>query len=144
MIFLSRRTLIILSSVNLHVCFSYVTCIQSLLLQCPEHDTYDLLPALLPKQPSHLLSARTPCPCPQLLPFFLWAEGFAVAQSASPWHIRQRCIFPARPAHSASSTTSTASASSTTAVSLPGRCGDAGIRVQRALGGTDGGVAGGN
>lgn len=30
-IFLSCRTLIILSPVNLHVCFSYVTCIQSLL-----------------------------------------------------------------------------------------------------------------
>lgn len=101
---------------------------------------HNLSPALLPKQPSHLLSARTPCPCPQLLALFIWAECFSVVQSASPWHIRQCCILPARPAHSASST----NASSTTTVSLPGRCSAAGFRIQRALGGANGRVAGGN
>ena len=130
-----------------HVCFHYQ--VQGLCLVLfrgvPSKTLiHNRSPALLPEQPSHLLSTGTPCPSSQLLALFLGAERFPVAQSASPWHIRQRCILPARAAHSASSVTDVTSAPSTSTTTLPGGRRDAGIGVQRALGGADGGVAGGD
>lgn len=92
-------------------------------------------PALLPKQPSHLLSPRAPCPRPQVLALLLWAESFSVAQSAGPGHICQCSVLPAGTANSAAPAT---------IVPLPSGCSSTGIRVQRALRRADGGVAWGD
>lgn len=98
-----------------------------------------VLPALLTEQPRHLLPARAPCARPELLPLLLRAEGLAVAQPAGPRHVRQCRVLPARAAHSAATVVTVPRARP-----VPRGRGAAGIRIQRALGGADGGVAGGN
>lgn len=100
-----------------------------------------ILPALLPKQPSNLLPARTPRPCPQLLALFLWAESFPGAQSASTRYIRQCCVLTATLSQSVSSTKCTTITFSTT---LPNGCCAVEFRVHWALWGADGWTAGGN